>query len=33
MAAEPGAGPDATFERAVAVLGRNGVAEVLALRG
>jgi 4-carboxymuconolactone decarboxylase len=33
MAAEPGAGPDATFERAVAVLGRNGVAEVLALLG
>jgi 4-carboxymuconolactone decarboxylase len=33
MAAEPGAGPDANFERAVAVLGRNGVAEVLALLG
>ena len=33
MAAEPGGGPDATFDRAVAVLGRNGVAEVLALLG
>jgi 4-carboxymuconolactone decarboxylase len=33
MAAEPGAGPDAAFERAVAVLGRDGVAEVLALLG
>jgi 4-carboxymuconolactone decarboxylase len=29
----PGAGSDETFERAVAVIGHNGVAEVIALLG
>jgi len=33
MGEQPGAGPDATFDRCVSVLGRNGVAEVLALLG
>jgi 4-carboxymuconolactone decarboxylase len=33
MAEQPGAGSDASFERAVAALGRTGVAEVLALLG
>jgi 4-carboxymuconolactone decarboxylase len=33
MAEQPGAGADATFERATAALGRNGLAEVLALLG
>jgi 4-carboxymuconolactone decarboxylase len=29
----PGAGPDEVFERAERLLGRNGIAEVLALLG
>jgi 4-carboxymuconolactone decarboxylase len=33
MGEQAGAGPDATFDRCVAVLGRTGVAEVLALLG
>jgi len=32
-AMQPGAGPDETFARAERVLGRNGIAEVLALLG
>lgn len=33
VAAEPGPGPDAVFDRAVAALGRAGLAELLALLG
>ncbi len=33
IAMEPGAGPDAVFERAERILGRAGMAEVLALLG
>ena len=33
IAMEPGAGPDEVFARAERVLGRNGIAEVLALLG
>jgi 4-carboxymuconolactone decarboxylase len=33
IAMAPGAGPDETFDRAERVLGRNGIAEVLALLG
>jgi 4-carboxymuconolactone decarboxylase len=33
IAMAPGAGSDETFERAVAVIGHNGVAEVIALLG
>ena len=33
VAMEPGAGPDEVFDRAERLLGRNGIAEVLALLG
>jgi len=33
IAMEPGAGPDEVFDRAERLLGRNGIAEVLALLG
>jgi 4-carboxymuconolactone decarboxylase len=33
MGEQAGAGPDDVFERATKALGRNGVAEVLALLG
>ena len=33
IAMAPGAGPDEVFDRAERLLGRNGIAEVLALLG
>ena len=33
LAQQPGPGPDETFDRAVTVLGRNGLAEVMCLLG